>query len=127
MGWSNQRGTPEADIQRAIVAALRAVLPRGAIVHHSAHEIRGGSEWARKQQAISVGMGVHRGFADLLVLSQGRILFLEVKAPGGRASIDQQMFCAAVESQGHGYRIVRSVEDALAALCEFNFKTRQVG
>lgn len=127
MSWSPRRGAPEAEIQRDIVRMLRAVLPRGAIVHHSAHEVRGGSEWARNQQAMAVGMGVHRGFADLIVLSQGRVLFLEVKAPGGRASTDQQMFCAAVEAQGHGYRVVRSSDDALAALQEYNFKTRLVG
>ena len=29
-----RRGTPEADLQRAVVQALRIVLPRTAIIHH---------------------------------------------------------------------------------------------
>jgi hypothetical protein len=32
-----RRGTPEADLQRAVVTALRFALPRTAIIHHSAN------------------------------------------------------------------------------------------
>ena len=81
-----KRKTPEADAQRAIVQALRFVLPRGAIVHHSINEITAGDRRARTRQAILVGMGVHAGFADLIVLSEGRVLFLEVKSKTGRLS-----------------------------------------
>ena len=34
-----RRGTPEADLQRAVVQALRVALPRSAILHHSANEV----------------------------------------------------------------------------------------
>ena len=34
-----RRGTPEADLQRAVVQALRLALPRKAIVHHCANEV----------------------------------------------------------------------------------------
>ena len=75
-----RRGTPEADAQRAIVAALRVALPRDAIVHHCANEVTEAGPRGAKRQAILVGMGVHPGFADLLVMSEGRLLFLEVKS-----------------------------------------------
>lgn len=76
-----RRGTPEADAQRAIVSALHIALPRDAIVHHCADEVTEAGPRGAKRQAILVGMGVHPGVADLLVISEGRVLFLESKAP----------------------------------------------
>ena len=52
-------------------ALLRAVLPRGAVVHHSNGNAgnRGGAE-ARTQGAILKGLGVTAGFPDLTILSE---------------------------------------------------------
>ena len=119
-----RRRTPEADAQRAIVQALRVVLPRGSIVHHAANEITSGDRRARLRQAILVGMGVHPGFADLIVLSGGRVLFLEVKSKTGRLRPSQVIFRDAVQAQGIGWALVRSVEDALGALADHGFTTR---
>jgi DNA-binding HxlR family transcriptional regulator len=103
-----RRGTPEADAQRAIVQALRTVLPKGSIVHHSANEVAGGDRRSRLRQAMLVGMGVHPGFADLIVLSGGRVLFLELKSRTGRLRPDQRAFRDAVQAQGFGWALVRS-------------------
>ena len=121
-----RRKTPEADAQRAIVQALRFVLPRGAIVHHAVNEVTAGDRRAKTRQAILVGMGVHAGFADLIVLSGGRALFLEVKSKTGRLSPAQEDFRAAVQAQGFAWALVRSVEDALAALADHGFITRML-
>ena len=122
-----RRGTPEADIQRGIVAVLRAVLPPRSIVHHSANEAAGGGAAARKRQAVLVGMGVHAGFCDLVIISAGRILFLEVKSATGRLTPAQAAFRDDVQSQGLPWALVRSVDDALDALSGFGFRTRIVG
>ena len=53
-------------------------------------------------------MGVHRGFADLMVLCEGRVLFLELKSPTGRLSPAQAAFRDAVQAQGFGWALVRS-------------------
>lgn len=119
-----RRGRPEADIQRQIVALLRAVLPKGAIVHHAANEVGGGGRHARTRQAILTGMGVHAGFSDLAVLAEGRALFLEVKSARGRLSPAQTAFRDAVQVQGFAWALVRSPEDALAALSAHGFRTR---
>lgn len=121
MTW---RKTPEADAQSAIVQALRFVLPRGAIVHHSVNEVTSGDRRGKTRQAILVGMGVHPGFADLIVLSEGRVLFLEVKSKTGRLSPAQVVFRDAVQMQGFAWALVRSVDDALAALADHGFTTR---
>jgi VRR-NUC domain len=115
---------PEADAQRAIVHALRVVLPRGSIVHHSANEVTPGQRSARSRQAILQGMGVHRGFSDLIVLSGGKVLFLEVKSATGRLTPAQADFRDAVRDQGFAWALVRSVNDALGALAEHGFTVR---
>lgn len=119
-----RRGTPEADAQRAIVSALRIALPRNAIVHHCANEVTEAGPRGAKRQAILVGMGVHPGFADLLVMSEGRLLFLEVKSAKGRLRPQQDAFRETVLAQGFGWALVRSVDDALGALADHGFTSR---
>ena len=120
----NRRSTPEADAQRAIVQALRFALPRDAIVHHCANEVTEGGPRGAKRQSILVGMGVHAGFADLIVISGGRVLFLEVKSQTGRLRKSQAMFRDTVVTQGFGWALVRSVDDALSALADNGFTSR---
>lgn len=108
------RRVPEADVQRAVVAALRVALP-GAVIHHSPNEHRAGGVAARRVQGIRVGMGVCPGWPDLVVLAQGRVLFLEVKAAGGRLRPEQAAFRDRVRAEGHGWALVRSVDEALEA------------
>jgi hypothetical protein len=120
------RGTPEADLQRAVVSALRVVLPKGAIVHHSANEIAQAGPRGAKRQAILTGMGVHPGFADLVVLCEGRLLFLELKSHKGQLTPAQRAFRDAVQAQGFGWALVRSLDDALGALADYGFTTRVV-
>ena len=118
------RKTPEADAQRAIVQAPRFVLPRGAIVHHAVNEVTAGDRRGKIRQAILVGMGVHAGFADLIVLSERRVLFLEVKSATGRLRPAQVAFRDTVQTQGFAWALVRSVDDALVALADHGFTTR---
>ncbi|GHE05420.1 nuclease [Defluviimonas sp. 20V17] len=119
-----RRATPEADAQRAIVQALRIALPRDAIVHHAVNEIAAGDRRGRIRQSILVGMGVHAGFSDLIVLSGGRVLFLEVKSQTGRLRKSQEVFRDTVLAQGFGWALVRSVDDALGALADQGFTSR---
>jgi len=120
----NRHGTPEANLQRAVVQALRVVLPRTAIIHHCVNEVTEPGPRGAKRQAILVGMGVHAGFADLLIICDGRVLFLELKAPKGHLRSVQEAFRDAVLSQGFGWALVRSLDDALGALADHGFTTR---
>ena len=123
----HKRAKPEADIQRTIVSALRFVLPSGAIVHHAANEVTQAGVAGARRQAILVGMGVTPGFADLIVLAQGKVLFLEVKSATGSLSPAQEAFRDAVQVQGFPWALVRSIEDALGALSEAGMVTRVRG
>ena len=120
----NRRSTPEADAQRAIVQALRVALPRDAIVHHAVNEIAANDRRGQIRQSIVVGMGVHPGFADLMVISGGRVLFLEVKSQTGRLRKSQEGFRDTVSAQGFGWALVRSVDDVLGALADHGFTSR---
>jgi len=122
-----KRETPEADIQRAIVSALRFVLPSGSIVHHSANEVTQVGPAGVKRQAILAGIGVTAGFADLIVHSQGKVLFLEVKSATGSLSPAQAAFRDIVQTQGFAWALVRSIEDALGALSEAGMVNRVRG
>jgi len=119
-----RRGTPEADLQRAVVTALRFALPKGAIIHHCANEVTEAGPRGAKRQAILVGMGVHPGFADLIILCDGKVLFLELKSLKGRLSPAQEAFRDAVTAQGFGWALVRSLDDALGALADHGVTTR---
>ncbi len=120
----NRRSTPEADAQRAIVQALRVALPRDAIIHHCANEVTEPGSRGQIRQSILVGMGVHTGFADLIVISGGRVLFLEVKSQTGRLRKSQEVFRDTVCAQGFSWALVRSVDDALGALADHGFTSR---
>ena len=119
-----RRGTPEADLQRSVVTALKFALPKTAIIHHCANEVTEPGPRGAKRQAILVGMGVHRGFADLMVLCDSRVLFLELKSLKGRLSPNQEAFRDTVLAQGFGWALVRSVDDALGALADNGFTSR---
>jgi hypothetical protein len=119
-----RRGTPEADLQRAVVTALRFALPKGAIIHHCANEVTEAGPRGAKRQAILTGMGIHPGFADLMILCEGRVLFLELKSVKGRLSPAQKAFRDAMTAQGFGWALARSLDDALGALADHGHTTR---
>ena len=121
-----RRATPEADLQRAVVVALRFALPKGAIVHHCVNEVTEAGARGARRQAILVGMGVHPGFADLIVLCDGRVLFLELKSLKGRLSPAQEGFRDAVLALGFGWALVRTMDDALGASADHGIITRVV-
>lgn len=119
-----RRGTPEADLQRTVVQALRFALPKGAIIHHCANEVTEPGPRGAKHQAILVGMGVHSGFADLIILCEGSVLFLELKSLKGKLSPAQEAFRDAILAQGFGWALVRSLDDALGALADHGIISR---
>lgn len=119
-----KRAQPEARIQKAIVVLLRTIMP-GAIIHASGHEQRGhGAAWARRQ-AMLTEMGALAGFPDLIVMAEGKIAFLEVKAPGGSLSPAQRLFRDRAAAHGFPWALVRSADDALAAIEAAGFRTRR--
>lgn len=133
MRVARRRGNPEADIQRPIVKDLRRLLLPPFYVHHSANEVRGGGEEARKRQGILLGMGIQKGFSDLLVAQRlptwdrPLLLYMEVKTATGQLTEAEEEFRDLVELMGWPFVIVRSSADALDAVIAHGFATRVKG
>lgn len=96
----------EADVQAQIVDALRYMGHIVLVTSRQRHRCRKCGAWG------SGGDGCDKGIPDLLVNIGGATwLGLEVKGPRTRLSPEQRF----LEADGR-IRIVRSVEDALAAV-----------
>lgn len=122
-----KRGTPEDDIQRAVLAYLRAVLPSGSLVFHPANENRRRGTEGKHDRMISAGKGVMPGVPDLICLLDGGVtLFFEVKAPKGAVSDAQRDFLGRVRAMGFRNAVVRSVDDTRDALAAWGVRTREV-
>lgn len=61
-------------------------------------------------------MGFTPGVADLCIVKQGKAYFLEVKTPTGVVSDNQRIFMNAAANAGAHYAVVRSYEEAVAVL-----------
>lgn len=109
----------ERAVQRAILKMLPVCFP-GAVAHHSPNGAHlAGSDSARfKQVGALKGDGMLQGFPDLIVLWNGGMKLLEVKrAKRSVVSPEQKALHARLEAIGWPVAIVRSPEDAHAALC----------
>ena len=62
-------------------------------------------------------MGTRRGWADFQIFhADGRVMFLEVKRPGGKLSEDQQRIADHMRKAGHRFEVVDSVGAAIETL-----------
>ena len=60
---------------------------------------------------ILQGLGAYRGIPDIIAIKNNRVLFLEIKRPGGKQSDYQKQFQADIESKGGEYFLVDCYED----------------
>lgn len=62
---------------------------------------------------ILQGLGAYKGISDRIAVKEGRVLFLEIKAPGGKLSNDQKEFQANIENVGGEYYVIHSLEEIM--------------
>ena len=62
---------------------------------------------------ILQGLGAKRGIPDIIAIKNNRVLFLEIKKPGGKQSEYQKQFQADIEGHGGEYYTVKSSDDLL--------------
>jgi hypothetical protein len=110
-----RRRAPEAQIQAAIVDRLRF---HGVLAVSVPNE---GRRSAATGRALK-GTGMRPGFPDLICMQAGRVMFLEVKAPRGRLSASQEIFHDELQRQGMQVAVVRSQDEAVAALRGAGFR-----
>jgi hypothetical protein len=73
----------EAQVQRQIVDGLRAQKAYVIITHDSKHR------------------PILQGVSDIIAVLSDRVMFIEVKAPGGKVSEYQREFIASMRALGH--------------------------
>lgn len=110
----------EDQIQRAIIAYLRAVLP-DAVVHHSPN----GGLRTKAQAGKFKAAGVVPGWPDITILRRGMTRFMEVKTVTGRMSPHQIQFRNFCIRNGFPLAIVHSVDEAKEALRMWGIETRE--
>ena len=98
----------ESDIQKAIVEYLILMDIYFFAINN---EMAGWGKNAMIRTKYFVSMGLRAGASDLVLVLQGKVIFLEVKTETGRLSANQRAFRNMVESLGHRYEVVRSVSD----------------
>nr|DAG64344.1 MAG TPA: Nuclease [Caudoviricetes sp.] len=101
----------ESKIQQAVVLWFRLQYPKYII----AAVPNGGFRNAR-EAAIMQREGVLAGFADLVVIAQRNVLFLEMKTTKGKQSDKQKEFQNKVSKLGFEYIVCRSFEQARLAI-----------
>jgi len=62
---------------------------------------------------IMQGLGAYKGIPDIIAIKNNRVLFLEIKRPGGRQSDYQKQYQADIEGQGGEYYVIKSLEDLI--------------
>lgn len=112
---------PEDVLQRAVLDYIRVVLPHAVVFHVPNGGYRNAIEGARLKR-----LGVMAGVADLVLLAgQGRVFFLELKAPKGRTTEAQEAFGEAARALGCGWALIRSIDDLALAFKAWGIKTRE--
>jgi hypothetical protein len=111
-GARHRRRSPEATIQRAVFAHLRA---RGAPGLFAFHPANGGYR-KPAEAAILKGLGVVAGVPDVFAVHNGRCFALELKAEGGRATEKQLACIAALREAGAFTAVAEGLDRALACL-----------
>ena len=62
---------------------------------------------------ILQGLGAFKGVPDRIAVKDGRVLFIEVKRPGGRQSVDQIIFQNEIGIAGGEYILITCFEDLI--------------
>ena len=115
------RAQIESKIQSAIVSYIRNVVKDCMVI-----AIPNGARRTPSGYAANAVAGLTPGAPDLVVvLPEGRVLWLEVKAPKGRVSENQVFVHERMNDLGHTIHIVRSIEEVRSIMDNLNIKTRE--
>lgn len=101
---------PEQELHKAAIKFLdRSLPPSWRVIHAGNGGIRSPIE-----AAIMVGLGVRKGFPDLLMLGPGRFVVGEAKASNGKLSRDQEEWRDWFISIGAPWFVFRSIDELIA-------------
>lgn len=104
---------PEDALQQQVCSYLERALPRASYwcaIPNGA--VLAGDKASRGRQMNRLKRtGLKPGAPDLIVLHDGRLLAIELKASAGKVSEAQAKTCDTIVNAGGGYTVARSVDD----------------
>jgi hypothetical protein len=103
---------PEQTIQRAVFEHLAVRRSPGTFAFH----VPNGGWRSRAEAAILKGLGVVAGVPDVILVCDGRVYALELKAAGGRLSGAQRQVHDALRDAGAEVAMAAGLDEALARL-----------
>ncbi len=103
---------PEQDIQRAVFQHWAARPALGAFLF----AVPNGGARRPIEAAIMKGLGVTAGVPDIIAIRAGRTYGLELKAAGGRPSVQQVKTMAAMQAAGAEVAFAFGLDNAIAQL-----------
>src|SRR5690349_5877207 len=110
----------EAQIHKAVVQHLKLRGVPGLLFWHTPNSSKLGGKRTKNripiEALINKGLGVRAGVSDLLLLHQGTLYALELKAPGGRPTASQLAFIADVQKAGGHGVVAEDLDRALYCL-----------
>lgn len=106
-----RRAQPEQALQRQVAEFLSVALAGNS--WFSSMPLGGGG---RLRGAILHGLGVKAGLPDVLVVNDGRAIWLELKARNGRVSTGQQLCHNDLSRARCPVAVCKSLDDVIAAL-----------
>ncbi|MFE1601586.1 VRR-NUC domain-containing protein [Methylobacterium sp. ID0610] len=113
------RARPEHDIQVAIVGRLRGSFDAVVVA------VPNGGRRGKREAVDLRAEGVESGHPDLIAYGRdGRLLLMEVKAPGGSLSAEQRRLIPKLRDRGFPVVVVRDVDGAVRAMREAGFGPR---
>jgi hypothetical protein len=102
----------EDAIQCAVFDHIRVRGSRDLVAWHTPN----GGKRNRIEAARFKGLGVRAGVSDVVALHRGRIVALELKAPGGLATEAQLKFIADMNRAGASTCVAEGLDEALTVL-----------
>lgn len=114
-----RRNNPEQQFQISLVRDLRKILAGGVFI--TAFPAGGGGY---TRGAFLKAMGLVPGVPDLMLIYQGRIYFMELKARRRRMSAAQVDCRLTLRHVGASVEVVENLDEALAALRVWQIPTR---
>ena len=102
-----RRNRPEEALQRATASYLDLALPRDAVWFHPPN----GGARSKAEAGIFKAMGVKPGVPDLIIIYRGRVVAIELKAPGGTRSPAQKLMHARLSAAGALVYTATSIEE----------------
>ncbi len=96
----------EDDIQVACVQWFRLAYPQYVVL-----AIPNGGTRNAREAANMKRSGILAGAADLMIIAERAVLFIEMKSPKGKQQESQLRFQKNVERLGHTYKVCHSLKE----------------